>query len=194
MTTPATITDADGDIAALVYSGRDRPDLVLSAFAEHLAARSRRLCGLVQFRDRLRDGSPGRVMVLDDWHIAEVGCKDDPAGAGNCRLDVPWLNIMGARAKASIKRGVDNVIVNRFGPLEMAGHGFRDAILAASETNTPLVIAVPEFQFEHWIGFSGGMTVKLDCSLDSVLAWWRSVSRTRPSEGRAHTHACERYK
>jgi hypothetical protein len=194
MTAPAAITDADGDIAALVYSGRDRPDLVLCAFAEHLAASGRRLCGLVQFRDCLRDGSPGRVMVLDSWQVADVGCKNDPAGTNNCRLDAQWLNLMGAQAKASIRRGVDNVIVNRFGPLEMAGHGFRDAILAAWETDTPLIVAVPEFEFERWIGFSGGMTVRLDCSLDSVLGWWRSVSRTRPSELRAHAHACERYK
>ena len=190
MTAPALITDADGDIAALVYSGRDRPDLVLCAFAEHLAASGRRLCGLVQFRD----GSPGRVMVLDSWQIAEVGRKNDPAETSNCRLDAQWLNHVGARTKASIERGVDNVIVNRFGPLERAGHGFRDAILAAWETDTPLIIAVPEFEFKHWIWFSGGMTVRLDCSLDSVLGWWRSVSRTRPSEACARAHVCEQYK
>jgi Protein of unknown function (DUF2478) len=194
MTAPAAINDADGDITALVYSCRDRPDLVLFAFAERLAASGRRLCGLIQFRNRFRDGAPGRVMVLDSWQIAEVGPKDDPAETSSCRLNVQWLNLMGERAKASIKRGVDNVIVNRFGPLEMAGHGFRDAITAAWETDTPLIIAVPEFEFEHWISFSGGMTVRLDCSLDSVLGWWRNVSRTRPSQERAHLHACERYK
>jgi hypothetical protein len=33
MTMRGTIADADGDIAAVVYAKRDRPDLVLRAFA-----------------------------------------------------------------------------------------------------------------------------------------------------------------
>jgi hypothetical protein len=148
------IADADGDIAALVYTAGDRPDLVLCAFAEHLAASGKRLCGLVQFRDGRRDGSPGRVMVLDRWRIVEVGGRRDAPADSSCRLDAGWLDRMGTRARVSIEQGVDTVIVNRFGPLEAAGRGFRDAILAASETQTPLIIAVPEFEFERWTRFS----------------------------------------
>jgi hypothetical protein len=73
-----------------------------------------------------------------------------------CRLDSNWLNQMGQDAKATIHRGVDVVIVNRFGPLEESGRGFCDAILAASETETPLLVAVPEFEFERWTRFSRG--------------------------------------
>ena len=194
MATQGVIADAEGDIAALVYSSGDRPDLVLCAFAEHLAAAGKRLCGLVQFRDSLRDGSPGRVMVLDSWQIVEVGGKHDSAANSHCRLDAGWLNRMGTQAKASIEQGVDTVIVNRFGPLEAAGRGFRDAILAASETQTPLIIAVPEFEFERWTQFSRGMTVRLECTLDSVLGWWRRVSSTKPSDHPPHPQACELFK
>jgi len=133
MTPQGVIADAEGDIAALVYSSGDRPDLVLCAFAEHLASAGKRLCGLVQFRDALRDGSP-------------------------------------------------------------AGRGFRDAILAASETQTPLIIAVPEFEFERWTHFSRGMTVRLECTLDSVLGWWRRVSSTNPSDRLPRAQACELFK
>jgi hypothetical protein len=171
------ISDADGDIAALVYSAGDRPDLVLCAFAEHLAAAGKRLCGQVQFRDGARDGSPGRVMVLDSWQIRG---RHDSAANSHCRLDAGWLNQMGT--------------VNRFGPLEAAGRGFRDAILAASETQTPLIIAVPEFEFERWTQFSRGMTVRLECTLDSVLCWWRRVSSEKPSDRLLHTQACELFK
>jgi hypothetical protein len=194
MATQGVIADADGDIAALVYSSGDRPDLVLCAFAEHLAAAGKRLCGLVQFRDGLRDGSPGRVMVLDSWQIVEVGGRRDPVANSPCRLDAGWLNRMGTQAKASIEQGVDTVIVNRFGPLEAAGHGFRDAILAASETQTPLIIAVPAFEFERWTQFSHGMTVRLECTLDSVLCWWRRASSTKPSDRLPHAQACELFK
>src|SRR5215475_16171382 len=111
MATQGVIADAEADIAALVYSSGDRPDLVLCAFAEHLAAAGKRLCGLVQFRDVPRDGSPGRVMVLDTWQIVEVGGKRDTAANSHCRLNATWLDQMGTQAKASIEQGVDTVIV-----------------------------------------------------------------------------------
>src|SRR5262249_23910940 len=94
----------------------------------------------------------------------------------------------------SIEQGVDTVIVNRFGPLEAAGRGFRDAILAASETQTPLIIAVPEFEFERWTRFSRGMTVRLECTLDSVLCWRRRVSSAKPSGRLPHAQARELFK
>ena len=78
---------------------------------------------------------------------------------------------MAAQVRASIRDGVDAVIVNRFGPLEAAGGGFCDAIRVASETQTPLIIAVPAFEFERWTRRSNGMTVRLDCALDPVLEW-----------------------
>src|SRR5262245_32702124 len=194
MAARSVIADADGDIAARVYSSGDRPALVLCAFAEHLPAAPKRLCGLVQFRDGLGDGSPGRVMVLDSWQIVEVGGKHGSAANSHCRLDAGWLNQMGTQARASIEQGVDTVIVNRFGPLGLAGRGFRDAILAASQTQTPLIIAVPDFEFEHWTQFSRGMTVRLECSLDSILRWWRRVSSVKPSDRAPHAQACELFK
>lgn len=178
MSTGWTIADADGDIAALVYPVEDRPDLILCAFAGLLMDAGLRVCGLVQLRDPHREGSPGRVMVLDRWQVVDVGRPD--GARGDCRLDAQWLDQMGAQAEASIRRGVDIVIVNRFGPLEAHGRGFRNAIRAASQTATPLVIAVPTFAFEGWTRFSSGMTVRLDCSLDSLLGWWNRIAKPEP--------------
>ena len=75
--------------------------------------------------------------------------------------------------------------------MEAAGRGFRDAILAASETETPLVIAVPEFEFERWTAFSGGMTVRLGCSLGSVLDWWRRVESSGQPATAFDSRVCE---
>jgi hypothetical protein len=101
---------------------------------------------------------------------------------------------MGREAQASIRHGIDAVIVNRFGPLEAAGHGFRNAILTASETQTPLIVAVPEFEFERWTRFSGGMAVKLDCTLDSVVSWWHKACGSPTSMYLPTPSACERFK
>jgi uncharacterized protein DUF2478 len=184
-----TIADAEGDIAALVYASNDRPDLVLYAFARQLAEAGRRVCGLVQFRDRSRSGSPCRVMSLDSWQVTEFARKD--GDAAGCRLDEHWLDQMGSQVEASVRLGTDAVIVNRFGPLEASGRGFRGAIVAASETVTPLVIAVPEFEFERWTLFSAGMTVRLDCTLGSVLVWWRRAEGSRAGAHAFNSTVCE---
>jgi len=194
MTTRETIIDAGGDIAALVYADQDRPDLVLCAFARRLADAGRRVCGLIQFRDRPVDGSACRLMVLEGWHMVEMARQHDGADDHHCRLDAHWLDQTGTEVGASIRRGVDAVIVNRFGPLEAAGRGFCAAILTASETETPLVIAVPVFEFERWTRFSAGMAVRLDCSLDSVQGWWRTVSSRAASLPACDTRACALFK
>jgi len=190
MTTREAIADADGDIAALVYTSGDRPDFVLSDFARHLAATGRRASGLVQFRDRPLEKSARRLLLAESRQLVEVTRRHD----GPCSLDADWLDRMGGEAKASIRRGVDAVIVNRFGPLEAAGRGFRDAILAAWETETPLVVAVPVFEFERWTRFSDGMTVRLDCTLDSVMGWWRGVSTPGARALAAEHRACALFK
>jgi Protein of unknown function (DUF2478) len=191
MTIPGTIADADGDIAALVYRSGDRPDHVLSAFARYLADGGRRICGLVQLRDPSPDGSRCSVIVLDSWQVVDFVRGQEAVREGQCRLDAHWLDQMAEQTKTAIRRGVDAVIVNRFGPLEAAGRGFSEAIAVASETKTPLVIAVPEFEFERWTRFSSGMTVKLECDLDRVLDWWRRVSTSGLPTLASNARACE---
>ncbi|HEX4553870.1 MAG TPA: DUF2478 domain-containing protein [Xanthobacteraceae bacterium] len=194
MSTQGPITDAGGEIAALVYTARDRPDLVLCDCAKHLVESGRRVCGLIQLRDRPPGDARRKLMDLDSWRIVDVARGDDAAGNVRCSVDGDWLYRMARRAEASIRVGVDAVIVNRFGPLELAGRGFRNAIVAASETETPLLIAVPEFEFEHWTRFSNGMTTRLDCALDPVLEWWHRVASPGATKPKRDPRACELFK
>jgi len=185
------ISDADGDIAALVYAEGDRPDHVLLDFARQVSDSGRRICGLIQFRDRRSDDTRRRVMVLDTWTEVDVSHEQAAAGGHHCHVDEGWMERMAAQVRASIKDGVDAVIVNRFGPMEAAGGGFCDAIRAASDTQTPLIIAVPAFEFERWTRCSNGMTVRLDCALDPVLEWWQRVSARNPRVLASELRACE---
>jgi hypothetical protein len=191
MTNLETIADADGEIAALVYASGDRPDFVLCAFARHLVDTGRRPCGLVQLRDRAEDDACRKVLVLEDWQVVDAARKYLDADGDRCSLGTNWLDQMGARTATAIRRGVDAVIVNRFGPLETDGRGFRDAIRVASETKTPLVIAVPQFEFARWTRFSGGMTVRLDCTLDSVLTWWHRITSSGLDAVASGQRVCE---
>jgi Protein of unknown function (DUF2478) len=191
MTPLETIADAEADIAAVVYSLRDRPDLLLCAFARHVTNAGQRPCGLVQLRDHSGDDTARRVVVVDDWQVVDASSRPSGESDDHCRLDSRWLDEMGARTAASIRRGVDAVIVNRFGPLEANGRGFRDAIRAASERKTPLIIAVPQFEFARWTRFSSGMAVRLDCTLDSVLGWWHRIMSPAPQSVASEHRVCE---
>jgi hypothetical protein len=191
MATTGKIADADGDIAALVYASGDRPDQVLCGFARYLANGGRRICGLVQLRDPSPDESRCSVMVLDNWQVVDFVRGQEAVREGQCRLDAQWLDQMAEQTKTTIRRGVDAVIVNRFGPLEAAGRGFSEAIAVASETKTPLIITVPQFEFERWTRFSSGMTVKLECDLHKVLDWWNRVSASSLSALAFDSRACE---
>jgi nucleoside-triphosphatase THEP1 len=169
-----TLVDAEGDIAALVYGASDRPDLVLCSFARHLMDDGRKVCGLVQYQVRSPSGSVRKGLVLDGWQVVDLHGGTRPE-ADQC-LDACWLDRMCVEVETAVAGGVDAVIITRFGPLEAAGRGFRNAILAASQRQVPLVVAVPDRELGRWTRFSCGMTVRLECSIDSVLAWWNKIA------------------
>ncbi|MDQ2079175.1 DUF2478 domain-containing protein [Xanthobacteraceae bacterium Astr-EGSB] len=178
------IADADGDIAALVYGAQDRPDLLLRDFAHGLRKDGYKLCGLVQFRGHDTDGRR-RLLVLDRGRSFDV----HRAPGAPYHIDAPWLDRMAERVKAGIANGVDLAVASRFGPLERAGRGFHGVIKLASETRTPLIVVVPQADFDRWTWFSAGMTVRLECRPDSVSAWWRGLATAAPRAGRSR--ACE---
>jgi hypothetical protein len=184
----AMIMDADGDIAALVYEADDHPDDVLRQFAAQVSGDGARVSGIVQFRHHMTDPQR-RVMVLDEDRMFDV--RHGMAGAPGRHIDGQWLDRMAARVEAGIAAGVDVVVVNRFGPLEVAGRGFYKAIKAASAAQTPLIIGVAAGDFEVWTRFSHGMTLKLPCRLEPALAWWDHISGRRRPFGFGPTRACE---
>jgi hypothetical protein len=119
---------------------------------------------LIQLRDQSIGVTHGRVMVLDgrEVQVVEVARKDDAVGGSGCRLAGDWLDRMGRQMKASIRRGVDAVIVNRFGALEVQGAAFVMRSWPLPRPKTPLIIAVPEFEFERWTRFSNGARVAFE--------------------------------
>ena len=133
MTQQGMISDADGDIAALVYATGDRPDLVLLDFARHVSDSGRRICGLIPVpRSPVRGYAPSHVMILDAWTEVDVSHETSAAGGGHCHVDEGWMERMAAQVRASIRDGVDAVIVNRFGPLECA-----DGVVRAAPRRQP---------------------------------------------------------
>jgi hypothetical protein len=184
------LDDADGDIAALVYEADDRPDVVLCDFADHVRAEGRHVSGLVQFRDHDHSDTSRRLVVLDAWRRIDVRRSDRSKAARRIHIDGRGLDRIVRRVENEIERGTAVVVASRFGPLELAGGGFCQVIRRASQTRTPLVIAVPRNSFDCWTRFSGGMAVRLECRMDDVLGWWYGLTRPAGAAGRARS-LCE---
>jgi nucleoside-triphosphatase THEP1 len=168
--------DSQTDVAAVVYGARDDPDRLLGEFARSLQEASYRAAGLIQFRGR--SGSvEGDVLAIALPTRAAVFLRHNRGRAsGACHLDPAQLGETKKSLSSAINDGVDLIIINRFGKLEIAGMGFVDEIHQAVSAEIPVLIAVPEEFFMAWTRFSEGMGVKLQCSRERLDAWWRTVS------------------
>ena len=169
---------ADSDVAALVYNRGDDPDTVLAAFAADLAAQGLDVVGLLQRR---------RHNAVDFMLIPDAS----PIGAG-----VPCAAALSAAEPSlrdAVRRRPDLLIVNRFGSAELSGGGLLGVLAEAVRLDVPVLIAVPQAIFTDWLGFSGGLAIRLDCRRAGLDRWWKALSKAPPFWSDART-MCERAK
>ena len=96
-------------------------------------------------------------------------------------FDMGRLADMAQAIDHSIRTGVDLVVINRFGKLEVEGKGLTGPIEHASCADIPVLIAVPEHRFYAWTRYSCGMSVRVECSRNALNEWWQSVAGAHAS-------------
>jgi len=168
---PQDLFAADSDVAALVYRPGDDPDAVLAAFMTGLTVDGFDPVGLLQ----RRNGT-----VVDFVLMPGAGTIDALAAAQPSLL-------------AAVRRRPDLLVVNRFGSAELSGGGLLGVLVEAVRLEVPVLIAVPQALFADWLGFSGGLTIRLDCRRNSLDRWWASLSRPSLPQFQPHT-VCEQMK
>lgn len=167
--------DSQSDLAALVYKRHQDPDAVLREFARGLEGCGFRAVGLVQSGHRCVDSASLSAILLKTGTTVRL-FQDPGPGATVCKLDIHQLLEAASQVAQEIDDGADVVIINRYGKQEREGRGLSHLIEHALNSDVPVVIAVPDYRFDDWIRFSGGMSVKLACSKDALAAWWASVA------------------
>ena len=90
----------------------------------------------------------------------------------SCRVDPAALARGSVAVRGAIGRGVDLVIINKFGAQEVSGAGLRDEMGETVMAGVPLLTAVGERFLEDWKQFTGGDFVLLPPQLDAILQWW----------------------
>jgi len=160
-------------IAAVVYKPTDNIETLLAHAARALAKRGVRLGGVLQHDIATVIEDPC-AMQLENLETGESIPLSQELGRGSisCRVDPDALARGSMAVRGALARGVDLVIINKFGAQEVAGAGLRDEMAETVVAGVPLLTAVGERFLAEWKEFTGGEGMLLDPTLDAILAWW----------------------
>ncbi|TCD13834.1 DUF2478 domain-containing protein [Oricola cellulosilytica] len=151
-------------------------DLLLSRFADCVAARGIRACGIVQNNVERCDRLPCdmEAKVLPDGPRLRIS-QSLGRGARGCRLDSGALEEAVGLVSTHIQGGADLLIVNKFGKHEAAGRGMREVIGEALSRDIPVIVGLNPLNAAPFIEFTGGEAVGLPADLGALMAWVESV-------------------
>ena len=103
----------------------------------------------------------------DELKISE----DRGASARGCRLDPRMLEELVGSTEVAVERGVDVVIINKFGKQEALGGGFRNVIAKALGDGIPTIVAVNLAYLDSWRSFAAEFADELPPNIVEVRKW-----------------------
>lgn len=167
-------------IAAVVYKPTDNIEALLAQAARALAGRGLRLGGVLQ-HDIAGIIDDPCAMQLENLETGESIPLSQDLGRGSiaCRVDPDALARGSMAVRGALARGVDLVIINKFGAQEVAGAGLRDEMGETVMAGVPLLTAVGERFLEDWRQFTDGEFDQLPPRLDAILQWWSARASAR---------------
>ena len=164
-------------IAWVSATGAGETDRLISEAAATLEAEGFSLNGIVKV---LQDEPVGThhcdmdVRVLSDDRTIRI-TQSLGAGSQGCRLNPEAI----AEAVSAVDQAstvhADAFILNKFGPEEAEGRGFRAAIAAALEQDIPVLVGLGagEGSRKGFAEFVGDMAETLPADPDAILTWVR---------------------
>lgn len=165
-------------IATLTAEGRGETDRLLAELAEKLIAEGVNAAGIVKHmahESQFDNGCDMHVRVLPDGPIIPI-TQALGAGSDACRLDPAGIAASVAAVEGGDLVGADLMILNKFGPEEAEGRGFRTAIATALEAGVPVLVglglgAQTRAAFD---AFTAGMAEALPADPAALEAWCRA--------------------
>lgn len=165
-------------ITSIRYAKGTDPLPSLRRIVEAARAKGLRVAGALQY-DTVIPGRRRCQMALEDLSTGRLHAisEDRGPGARGCNLDLGLLAEAETALLAGLAaEGADLVVINKFGKSEAMGAGLRGVIVAALETETPLVIGVPLVNLDAWQAFVDGLAGEVahdlpeDGSIPGILA------------------------
>ncbi len=161
-------------LLAIVYeagTGADT-DRLLTNLAHQLQETGLRLAGTVQRAFERADRCACDMVVRDLSTNEELKISEDRgASARGCRLDPRMLEELVGSTEVAVERGVDVVIINKFGKQEALGGGFRNVIAKALSDGIPTTVAVNLAYLDSWRSFAAEFADELPPNIVEVRKW-----------------------
>lgn len=160
-------------IAYTMTEGKGALDRLLADFAETLAARGVRTCGIVQINTDCDSGyrCDMDVQVLPDGDRIRISQQLGRDSTG-CRLDPGALTQAVADVSRQMEQDFDIFILNKFGKQEAEGGGFRDLIATALERGAAVIAGTNGLNTQRFEAFSGGLATRVAPTPKALLDWY----------------------
>ena len=138
----------------------------------------------VRFPTRIRNVLAGSGLktvgeVRETADETLLSFQDLGPGSTTCHLAEAGALVAADAVRQDIAVGCDLVLLNKFGKLEAAGGGLRDAFGAAMEAGVPVLTSVSSGFAAAWQSFAAPLFVVVPADADMIDAWWNAV-RLRP--------------
>ncbi|HKU96825.1 MAG TPA: DUF2478 domain-containing protein [Vineibacter sp.] len=101
--------------------------------------------------------------------------QDLGRGSAGCHLAGDGAITAAAAVCRDIAGGCDLVLLSKFGKLEAAGGGLRDAFTAAIAAEVPVLTSVSDAQRAAWEAFAAPLFTVVPVDADRIDAWWQRV-------------------
>ncbi len=170
----ATFIRRRTSIAAIQGASSAAIQLLLADVAAHLARQGVRIGGVVEMSEPAASGACGRLALRDLSTGAVIAISQNLGpGSTSCNLDGGGLAAACGAVEQALSRGVDLVILSKFGKQEAARSGLADAFGAAVASRTPILTAVSPTMAQAWGDFAGSLAQYLPADREAVEDWWR---------------------
>ena len=159
-------------LAAIRHSGECDIDRLMSSVASELRHNGYRVGGIVQ-SNKEQPGDCRCDMLLEELTTGRVHsiAQNLGPGASGCRLDVAVLAQAIAQVEASLRDGLDILVLNKFGKQEAEGRGLRDTIATAVQEGIPVVVGLNHDYEAAWRQFCGSEGQILAADRFAIM-WW----------------------
>ncbi|MFV0359564.1 DUF2478 domain-containing protein [Tropicimonas sp.] len=159
----------------LAYANTDAPGRMNEVFhdlAERLAGEGMRAVGAVQVNISRGPDLPCdmELMLLPDGKRIGISQRLGRAAEG-CRLNAGALEQSVMETSRRLADGADLLIVNKFGPHEAEGHGFRELIGNALAEGIPVLVGVSTSHLEDFHQFAQGYGQMVPCETEALHDW-----------------------
>lgn len=156
-------------------------DGLLSEVASTLLRDGYRVRGVLQSRGEEHGDCHCADMDLHAIGADKTFRISQPLGNGSrgCRLHPGALANCAAYLGEELDRGLDLLVLNRFGRGESEGRGFRDLIGQAMMRNVPVLTAVRPTYEDTWHSFGQSLSCDLPMTQKAILDWFDHTTGAR---------------